>query len=236
METERIQAEYARRERELAPDLYSISRPGNLFLQQTLEREVLALLSRLGLVPLSNRRVLDVGCGSGQELVDLETWGASRRNLAGLDLIETRVRAAQERLPGADIRHGDATRLPWDNSSFDIVRQSMVFSSILDPTMRSMVAEEMTRVLKPGGVIIWYDFFVDNPRNPHVRGVRKQEIASLFPAFSQTGGRRVTLLPPLARKLAGASWLLAEVASHVRLMNTHLLVALSRTDATGPAS
>jgi SAM-dependent methyltransferase len=234
-ETERILAEYARRQRELPPDLYSISRPGNLFLRQTLEREVLALLSKLGLLPLRDRRMLDVGCGSGQELADLETWGARRSNLAGIDLIGTRARAAQARLQGLDIRHGDATQLPWDDGSFDIVMQSMVFSSILDPAMRTTVAREMIRVLEPRGVIIWYDFFVQNPRNPHVRGVRKEEIALLFPGFSQTR-RRVTLLPPFARRLAQTSWLLAEFASRLKLMNTHLLVALRRTETTGPPS
>jgi len=39
----------------------------------------------------------------------------------------------------------------------------------------------MLRVLKPGGAILWFDLRVDNPRNPQVKGLRKKEIASLFP-------------------------------------------------------
>jgi ubiquinone/menaquinone biosynthesis C-methylase UbiE len=85
--------------------------------------------------------------------------------------------------PGADLRHGDASRLPWPSGHFDIVLQSTVFSSILEAAMRAAVAAEMTRVLAPGGANLWNDFFVDSPRNRAVRGIRRREIAALFPGF-----------------------------------------------------
>jgi hypothetical protein len=39
---------------------------------------------------------------------------------------------------------------------------------------------EMARVLAANGVIVWYDFSVNNPRNPHVRGVKLTEILELL--------------------------------------------------------
>jgi hypothetical protein len=55
----------------------------------------------------------------------------------------------------------------------------------------------MLRVLRPGGRILWYDFFRNNPTNPNVRGVGAAEIRALFPG-RRIELRRVTLAPPLA--------------------------------------
>jgi len=75
---------------------------------------------------------------------------------------------------------GNAVKLPWPNQTFDIVYQGLVFSSILVTEMRRRVASEMLRVVKKSGVILWYDFFFNDPHNPHVRGIRAQEMRSLF--------------------------------------------------------
>jgi hypothetical protein len=58
----------------------------------------------------------------------------------------------------------------------------------------------MLRVLTQGGAVLWYDFMYDNPRNPDVRGVRRREIAALFPGFS-LDLVRITLAPPIARRI-----------------------------------
>ena len=143
-ETDRIKAEYARRAREIPAARYASAAPSEIFLRQSRERAVLKLLARAGALPLAGRRILDVGCGSGQWLADFETWGAERERLAGIDLLPERIDQAQARLAslqgadgelvsrGADVRLGDASELPWPEGSFDIVLQSTVFSSILD--------------------------------------------------------------------------------------------------------
>ena len=51
-------------------------------------------------------------------------------------------------------------------------RQATVFSSTLDRRMRQNIAREMLRVLKPEGIVLWYDYHVNNSRNPDVRGVK----------------------------------------------------------------
>ena len=66
--------------------------------------------------------------------------------------------------------------------------------------MKQAIAREMLRVLKPQGSILWYDFFMDNPRNSNVRGIGRRELASLFPDC-RIWLRRVTLAPPLARRI-----------------------------------
>jgi SAM-dependent methyltransferase len=227
-EAERIAAEYARRGASIPPDRYSPAAPAQLLLRQSRERAVLAALRRSGMLPLAGRRILDVGCGAGQWLADFETWGADRAGLAGIDLLDDRIAAAQVRLtPGADLRAGDASRLPWPAGHFDVVLQSTVFSSILDQPMRTAVAGEMARVLAPGGVIVWNDFFVDSPGNRAVRGVRKREVAALFPGF-RLDLRRVTLAAPLARAVAPRSQLAAIALEALRVLDTHYLGVLRR--------
>lgn len=226
-EADRILEEHRRREREIPAGFYDLDRPANLFLRQGQERALRDALERSGLLPLSGRRLLEVGCGSGNWLEILERFGARRDGLAGIDLDPGRVDVCRSRFPGADIRSGDASELPWESGSFDVVFQSTVFSSILEPTMRRALASEMLRVLAPGGAILWYDFFMDNPANPNVRGVRRREIEALFPGC-RVDLRRATLAPPLARRIVPVSWTVAAVLESLRVFDTHYLGMIRR--------
>jgi ubiquinone/menaquinone biosynthesis C-methylase UbiE len=233
-EVQRISEEYRRRARDIPAGAYSLTEPVNLFFTQQRARHALALLRRLRVFPLRDKHILEIGCGGGGWLPDLESWGARRGNLAGIDLDDARVATARRRLsglrdaqgnllaPGADIRLGDASDLPWPDASFDLVLQSTVFTSILDEGMKRAVAGEMLRVLKPRGIILWYDFFYNNPRNPHVRGVGKREIQSLFPNCL-VSLRRITLAPPIAKRIVSFTWLGALVLEKLYLLNTHYL-------------
>jgi len=211
-------------------DFWAPTRPANLFLHQQRTRAMIRLLVRSGVLPLNETRVLDVGCGHGGQLIEFETWGAKRANLAGIDADASRVRVAQGRLTcataaganGADIRCGDAASLPWPDETFDLVHQSVMFTSLGHPEVKRAVALEMLRVLKPGGVVVWYDFLYNNPSNPTVKGVGAREIHALFPNCASTL-QRVTLAPPLARRLVPMSWLLALVLEKLVVLNTHYL-------------
>ena len=226
-ELERIRHVYEEREATIPWDRYSLGNTGALFIYQQRVREVTRLLTRTGYFPLTDVRILDVGCGRGGWLVDFESWGASQSNLAGIDIDPRRISRARERLRDADIRQGDGGSLPWPDGSFDLVLQSTVFTSILDGEVKRRVAQDMARVLAPSGGVLWYDFHRDNPRNPDVRGVRSAEIRELFPGF-EIPLRRVTLAPPLSRRLARFSWTGALVLERLRFLNTHYLGLLRR--------
>jgi SAM-dependent methyltransferase len=226
-EAERIRAEYDRRASEISGERYSAAQPAALFIRQTVERAALRALDGAGALPLDDRRIVDVGCGAGQWLADFETWGARQDRLAGIDLVAERAAAAEARLPAADVRSGDASSLPWPDGAFDVVLQSMLMSSVLDPAMRAAVAAEMARVLAPGGVILWYDFFVDNPRNASVRGIGRDELARLFDGF-EIAWRRTTLAPPLVRLLVPRARPVAGALQALRLLDTHAVAVLRR--------
>lgn len=226
-EAERIQAEYARREREIPAGRYDADRPEMRLADEELERLARAALADAGCLPLDGRRVLDVGCGFGSWLERFEDWGAARGDLAGVDLVPARAEEAAARLPGADVRAGDAAALPFADGAFDVVFHSMMFSSILDAEVRRAAAGEMARVLAPGGVVLWYDFFVSDPRNPHVAGMRRAEISRLFPGFS-LHLRRATLLPPLARVVVPRSRRFGAALTALRVLDGHYVGTLRR--------
>jgi ubiquinone/menaquinone biosynthesis C-methylase UbiE len=221
-EVERIRQVYEARARTVPADRYSFGNPSALFTHQQRVREVTRLLTRKGFFPLDEVRILDVGCGRGGWLVDFESWGAAQRNLAGIDIVPASVAHTQDRVPGADIRQGDGVTLPWPDASFDLVAQSTVFTSILDIEVKRQLAREMARVLAPGGGVLWWDFHRDNPRNRDVRGVARTEIQELFPGFD-VSLRRITLAPPISRRLVRISWTGALVLETLRLFNTHYL-------------
>ncbi len=243
-EAERIRREYERRDREIPEGFYSLGNPSILYIYQQRARAALEALRNADMFPLNGRRILDVGCGTGTWLADIEAWGAWRENLAGIELDTSRGKRAQARFaahrseagdllsPGADIRIGDASRLPWPDAFFDIVLQGTVFTSILDDGMKRAVAGEMTRVLKPGGIVLWYDFFFDNPKNPNVRGVGEREIQTLFPHHS-IQLKRITLAPPIARRLVPVSWIGAEILEKLVFLNTHYLGILRKREPGG---
>ena len=226
-ETSRILREYERRDREIAADFYALHHPVNLFLRHSHEEAILWGLRVAGLAPLAGRRVLEIGCGTGRWFHLFDQFGAAPDAVAGIELGPGRAAAARAAHPSADVRLGDAAALPWPDGSFDLVFQCTVMTSILDPTVRRRVAAEMLRVLTPDGAILWLDFFYDNPRNAEVRGVRKREIAELFPTCSIVR-RRVSLAPPLARRLVPWSWRLARLLETTTLLNTHYAAVIRR--------
>jgi SAM-dependent methyltransferase len=143
--------------------------------------------------------LLEIGCGSGRNLLHLIAAGFSPERLVGNELLPDRVRSARRDLPGSvRVLEGDAASLELPDASFDVVFASTVFSSILDDSVRRNVADSMWRMLRPGGAILWYDFAVDNPRNPDVRGVPDRQIGRLFPE-GECDVERITLAPPIAR-------------------------------------
>jgi len=220
-EERRIKEVYAGRSVKIKRGFYSFFSPGSLFIYQERERRMLDLLTEYGCTSLEQKRILEVGCGSGVWIRELIKWGAQPENLVGIDLLPERITRARALCPtSVAFEIGNAARLRFPSASFDVILQATVFSSILDPEVRTNVAQEMLRTLKPGGSILWYDFFVKRRQNLDVVGIGKKEILRLFPKC-QVVLQRVTLAPPIARLLAPRSWLLCSFLAEMRLLDTH---------------
>jgi SAM-dependent methyltransferase len=106
--------------------------------------------------PLSHgATVVDIGCGAGTDLLLAARHVGPRGRAIGVDMTEAMrqraaVGAAQCRFHHVDIRPGDATSLPVDAASVDIVISNGVLNLV--PEKERAVAE-MARILKPGGRI-----------------------------------------------------------------------------------
>ena len=107
-------------------------------------------------IRLENKRVLEVGCGTGRISCEIIKREAS---LTVLDIGENLVRQVTEKY-GCDGTVGDACGLPFENDSFDIVISSEWIEHTPHPAKAIC---EMCRVCKPGGIVcvtspnkLWY--------------------------------------------------------------------------------
>lgn len=231
-ELDRIRVVYAAWERRfVGSDRYSASNPGTAFLVRQRRREVMKLLRCQGLDSLAGRTILELGCGDGGVLLELLDLGAAPERLHGTDLRHQPLRAARAQLPGVGLTCADGQRLPYASGAFDLVLQYTVFTSVLEDRVKANLAREMLRVLRrPSGLILWYDFWL-NPINRQTRGIRPAELRRLFP-HCRYELRRITLAPPIARRLARLSRQLCAGLERLKVLNTHYL-ALIRPEPGG---
>lgn len=105
--------------------------------------------------------VLDVGCGCGNFLFDIEAKTGCRG--VGVDLSIERIKFARQRLaergrtrgPDIEFRPGSATQMPFGPASFShVVSQDALF--LVPDKPRSHA--EIYRVLRPGGTLAFSDF------------------------------------------------------------------------------
>jgi len=158
---------------------------------------------------LSNIRVVDVGCGKGEFLRALIEWGASPSKIIGTEFLEDRLEIARMRSPSAiDYHLGGLDFL--EQSGIDLAVTNTVFSSILDAEDRQELAQEMWRIVAPGGWIMVFDFRYNNPSNPDVHKVTKSELQQLWNG-SRHQYTTLLLAPPLARKIIPISPLFGEI-------------------------
>ena len=216
---------YARRS---AGDLYSPLRPEVARLLHQRRQALLQLMAAAGISEVDDLRLLEVGCGTGGNLLELLHLGFAPQHLQGIELLPDRFEVARQRLPLAlQLRCGDASMADIAPASQDLVLQSTVFSSLLDDNFQHRLAAAMWQWLKPGGAVVWYDFTVDNPRNRDVRGVPLQRVKQLFPQ-GHVRARRITLAPPLARAACRVHPLLHDALNLLPFLRTHILAWVAK--------
>lgn len=209
-------------------DPYHPLRPEVQRLLQERQRAMLALFARAGWTDLADKRIVEVGCGAGGNLLELLRLGAQPQHLLGIELLPERHALARAVLPPAvELWLGDARAAPVAPASQDLVLLATVLSSLIEPAGQESLAAAVWRWLRPGGALLVYDFVVDNPRNPDVRGVPLKRLRALFPE-AELRSRRVTLAPPLARRVCPRHPALYEVFNALPLLRTHRLTWIGR--------
>ncbi|WP_052890809.1 class I SAM-dependent methyltransferase [Thermogemmatispora carboxidivorans] len=156
------------------------------------------------------RRILDVGCGTGQWAFELAQQ-FPQAQVVGLDLEQ--VKAATSPPPNYHFVQGDILQgLPFDDNSFDFVHQRLLFLAIPQAAWPDAV-QELARVTAPGG---WVELVESSPAPQDLTpsGPATQEFCRLGGALAALRGLDTegTVLRSLAHYLEKAG--LANVHYH----------------------
>ncbi len=101
-------------------------------------------------------RVLDAGCGTGDDVRTIASIVGESGRAEGVDLSRAMIDEAIARgvPPNAGFAVAPAAALPFDDASFDAVRAERLLQHLEDP---DAAAREMRRVLRPGGTALLLD-------------------------------------------------------------------------------
>jgi arsenite methyltransferase len=120
-------------------------------------------LSALGIA--QGERILDLGCGRGEETIQVAQMLGANGFATGLDLTEAMVAKAIENAEQAGVENasfvlGDIENLPFPNDSFDGVMSNCVINHAPD---KGKVYGEIRRVLRDGGRFVVADAVTKQP-------------------------------------------------------------------------
>jgi ubiquinone/menaquinone biosynthesis C-methylase UbiE len=100
----------------------------------------------------SKLRVLDVGCGTGSNIIEMKKLWGKEIEVYGIDVIKMEIDLAKQRIKEygvwAEISYYEGTLLPFKNNFFGVIFSSDVLGHVVDvPNW----LEELQRILVPGG-------------------------------------------------------------------------------------
>ncbi len=224
MDDEKQRLDQVFRGREDVAGKYRLDNPGNRFNFEILRAGITGRFHDLRF-NRTEMKILDLGAGEmiwGDQLVAM---GFDKDNYIGADLLLWRLQKGRRSGRAYQAVAASATELPFPASTFELISQFTMMTSVLDGTVKQRIAAEMMRVLKPGGFILWYDFRYSNPSNPNARGIGRRELKSLFPDLP-ISVETTTLLPPLARKLKGPLSPLLKFLYRLPILRSHYLAVM----------
>jgi SAM-dependent methyltransferase len=243
-EVSAIQERYARRDAQKCGDIYDRHFLTGLHCKNEREVAYAQIIRQIFGNDLSERKIIEIGAGTGGNLLFFQYLGFQWGNIYANELLDERynllkmrilpppptllvtnvkINDLQESVTQVCIQ-GDALQLPY-KEKFDVVLQSTVFTSILNEDFRKALANKMFEMLKPGGIILSYDFTYNNPSNKDVRKLTRKEIKNLFPHHREIEFKSVTLAPPIARRV-GRFYNLVNFL--FPMLRTHLIAAVKK--------
>lgn len=140
----------------------------------------------------SARRVLEVGCGTGAVMQDLQS---PARRLFGLDLSAAALVACRQHVPAAGLVRGDVLRLPFADGTYDLTYCHFLLLWVSDPLQ---VLNEMKRVTVRAGAVLAlaepdYQARIDRPSEHAQLGTKQNEALERQGAALDLGSRLADL-------------------------------------------
>lgn len=177
--------------------------------------------------------LLDLGCGTGWWLQTLSREREFTAALHGIDVLPERIESARGRLQSASLLVGDVRDLPYPKERFSAVTAFTVLSSLAGNDDVEKALSEAWRVLTPGGVLVIWEPRIENPMNRFTLLVTPRLVRRALPldeARVALEARRMTLFPPLARRLGRRTRVLYPRLAAVPLLCSHRLMWIRKPD------
>ncbi len=140
-------------------------------------------------------KILDIGCGFGKTVFELEKLGY--QNLLGVDINPSGIFYAKTKSrklgKGLHFKTGDAKNLNFNDNTFDFIITQAFWTTITSINERSKIFKEINRILKVGGVIYVADF-VRTWNRAHYRKIYSQGVKEglelgTFKAYNKKTGK-----------------------------------------------
>lgn len=107
-------------------------------------------MMRSMLPDLTSKKILMLGCGTGDESRILKEYGAT--DITGIDISEKSIEIAMESYTDVSFVAGDMHKLPFENETFDFVYSSLAIHYSDRP---GEVYKETHRILKENGALLF---------------------------------------------------------------------------------
>lgn len=123
----------------------------------------------LSKITQAKKQILDIGCGTGKNLEMLSSYGS----VAGLDISSTALKFCRRR-GLKNLKLGSANKLPYKDSSFDLVT---VFDVLYHQGIKNdeKVLKDILRILKPNGYIVVTDCAYQWLYGPHDKAMQGRQ-------------------------------------------------------------
>ena len=116
-----------------------------------------------------------------------------------------RLAEARRLYPQMRFVQGDASRMKFDDASFDLIYESTMFATLTDDDLCAGIAKEMLRVCRPEGYLLLVDWWFPKPRSTTYKALTRHRLAKLFGVGTTTrmvSVSRGALVPPVGRFLS----------------------------------
>ncbi len=118
-----------------------------------------------------DKKILEVACNMGTTAIYLaKTYNCK---ITGVDLDENALEKARKNIAENKVEHlvnvmrGNATKLPFEDNSFDIVINEAMLT-MLPVTAKEKAIREYFRVLKPNGVLLTHDVMLNHENSEQI--------------------------------------------------------------------
>lgn len=150
------------------------------------------LARRMSAQLVEGASVLEVAPGPGYFAIELARLGKYR--ITGLDISQTFVgiarRNAQDAGVQIDFQRGNASKMPFDDDTFDLIACRAAFKNFSEPIG---ALREMRRVLRPGGKALIIDLRKDTPKEEIDEHIDNMHAGAMNSAFMKLTFRAVLL-------------------------------------------